>query len=185
MIPVGYLAKRSCKKPEGFNLPNVVDVYSVGNCVNDDFADYINYWKHNGYWLFDSPDIIRTVAHENSIDIEKSLLFYYEAYEKEFTGETWRSFSPEPLTPTAVIPPSRKTLEGFDVVTFWAGNTPECSPLSCNALAEQVQTNPHCLFDSFDEAETGLTAGKFTGCEPGPYRVFAVYSVDWPLAPDL
>jgi hypothetical protein len=180
MIPIGYLAKRSCKKPEAFNLPSVVDIYSVGSCVNDDFTDYINYWKHNGYWLFDSPEIIQTVAQSNSLDLNGTMLFYYEAYEMQFTEEGWRSFSPEPSFPTNVIPPSRKKLEGFDVVTFWAGNAPECSPLSCNHLAETIHTNAHCLFVSFDEAETSLSTGKFAGCEPGPYRIIAVYSVDWP-----
>ena len=180
LIPIGYLAKRSCQKPEALNLPSVVDIYSVGSCVNDDFTDYINYWKHNGYWLFDSPEIIRTVVRDNSIDLHGTKLFYYEAHEMQFTEDGWRSFSPEPSFPTNVIPPSRKKLEGFDVVTFKAGNAPECSPLSCNGLAEKIHTNAHCLFESFDEAETSLSTGKFVGCEPGPYRIFAVYSVDWP-----
>lgn len=177
---MAILAKRSCKKPEGLSRPNIVDVYSVASCVNDDFADYINYWKHNGYWLFDSPEILRTVAQENSIDIGDSQLFCYEAYEQEFTGESWRAFLPEPLSETNVLPPSSKKLEGFDVVTFSAGNAPECSPLSCNGLADDLHTNSHCLFETFDEAETSLNSGKFADGEPGPYRIFAVYSVDWP-----
>lgn len=187
MIPVGYLAKRSCKKPEGFGLPDVVEVYSVGCCVNDDFADYIDYWKHNGYWLFDSPEIIQEVAKENSIAIEGSLLFYYEAYEEEFTGEAWRAFSPDPLILTNVVRPPYPRLEGFDVVTFYCGTAPECSPLSCCSMAKHLQTNSHCLFESFDEAWTNINSGKFAGGEPGPYRIFAVYSVNWPrpLIPDL
>jgi hypothetical protein len=59
MIPVGYLAKRVVPKPDILKAPQVVDIYSISNCMNDDFADYIGYWKHNGYWLFDSPEIIR------------------------------------------------------------------------------------------------------------------------------
>ncbi|HEX9201861.1 MAG TPA: hypothetical protein VF865_20055 [Acidobacteriaceae bacterium] len=31
----------------------------------------------------------------------------------------------------------------------------------------------HCLFATFEEAET-------KNSEPGPYRIFAVYSVGWP-----
>jgi len=148
--------------------------------MNDNFADYINYWRHNSYWLFDSLEIIRSVAQENSIDLPGTKLFYYEAHELEFTGEVWRSFSSEPSLPTNIIPPGEKRLEGFDVVTFYAGNRPECSPLSCNSLAESVHTNSHCLFETFEEAETSLDTGKFTGCEPGPYRIYAVYTVDWP-----
>jgi hypothetical protein len=72
-------------------------------------------------------------------------------------------------------------LEGFDVVTFWVENSPapEYSPLSGNGLANELHTNAHCLFDTFDEAYTALNSGKFDGCEPGALRIFAVYSVDW------
>lgn len=48
MIPAGYMAKR-VQKLEGFNVDRIADVYSVSSCVNDKFADYIDYWKHNGY----------------------------------------------------------------------------------------------------------------------------------------
>jgi hypothetical protein len=180
MIPVGYLAKRSCEKPKGFDLSQVEHVYSVGGDVNDDFADYIEFWRHNGYWLFDSPRIIQEVARENSIPLDGCKLFYYEAHEMEFTGHEWRPFFPEASVPTEVLPPLQKVLEGFDVVTFYAGNSPECSPLSCNFLANEIATNSHCLISSFEEAEGSLNSGKFATAEPGPYRIFAVYSVNWP-----
>lgn len=180
MTPAGYMAKRICKKADWLKAPKVEEICSVGDCVNDDFADYIAYWKHNGWWFFDSPEIIRQVSQENSIDLAGTSLFYYEVHEAEFDGAVWKPFKPERGIPVNVEAPKSKRLEGFDVVTFWAGNTPECSPLSCNSLAEALPTNAHCLFDSFEEAETSLNAGGFTGCEPGPYRIFAVYSVDWP-----
>src|SRR5450631_14418 len=62
----------------GFHIDGVLDVYSVSSCVNDDFADYFKYWKHNGYWLFDSPEIIQTLARDNSIELDRTSLFYYE-----------------------------------------------------------------------------------------------------------
>jgi hypothetical protein len=34
--------------------------------------------------------------------------------------------------------------------------------------------------NSFEEAEAALNGGAFENCEPGPYRIMAVYSVDWP-----
>lgn len=83
MIPVGYMAKRVSKKPDWLDAPQVIDIYSVSSCVSEDFADYTNYWKHNGYWLFDSPGAIRAVAKENAIELEGTSLFYYEAYEME------------------------------------------------------------------------------------------------------
>ena len=65
-------------------------------------------------------------------------------------------------------------------MTFSAGSSPECSPLSCNGVAKELPTNAHCLFAGFEEAEAALSRGAFKDSEPGPYRIFAVYSVDWP-----
>lgn len=179
MIPVGYMAKRVHKRPDRFQAPHVVDIYSVSNCNCEDFTDYIKYWKHNGYWFFDSPEIIKVIGKENSIQLEGTSLFYYEAYELEFDGEVWHPFSPEPSFPTNVILPSEKQLEGFDVVNFTARTSPECSGLSCSSLAVELRTNARCLFASFDEAKTNVSNGAFNESEPGPYRIFSVYSVHW------
>jgi hypothetical protein len=184
MIPLGYMAKRVEGSPGWPKPPQVLDVYSVSACVNDDFADYVDFWKHNGWWFFDSPELIQSVARENSIDLQGTKLFYYEAHELELADNVWRAFSPDPawqLQPK-VVAPTGKHLEGFDVVILWAENSPdpEHSPLSCQGLAERLPTNAHCLFNTFDEAYTALNTGKFDGCEPGARRIFAVFSVDWP-----
>ena len=178
MTPAGYIAKR-VRTPAGFHVDGVLDVYSVSSDVNENFADYIHYWKHNGYWLFDSPDMIRALAKENQIRLEGTSLFYYEVYEMEFDGKTWLPYQPEPSFPTSVVAPTDKILEGFDVVTFFARTSPECSPLSCHYMAEEIRTNEHCLLPRFDEAYEKVSAGAFNQSEPGPYRIFAVYSVPW------
>jgi hypothetical protein len=179
MIPAGYMAKR-VQRPKGFQIDGVADVYSVSGHVSEDFADYIPYWKHNGYWLFDSPEVIRAVAQAHSIQLEGTSLFYYDVYEMEFDGKIWSRYEAESSLPTNVVPPQEKVLEGFDVVTFYAKNAPECSPLSCNGMAGEIRTNQHCLLESFDEAYDRLNGGAFNNAEPGPYRIFAVYSVQWP-----
>jgi len=53
MVPAGYMSKRIASRPEWLAVTDVHDIYSVSNCISDDFADYSNCWKHNGYWLFD------------------------------------------------------------------------------------------------------------------------------------
>jgi len=78
-----------------------------------------------------------------------------------------------------MVPP-KKVLEGYDVATFFVRSSPECSPLSCNALAVKVETNQHCLLASLEQAQHLLESGEFKNSEPGPYRIFAVYSVEWP-----
>jgi hypothetical protein len=178
MTPAGYLAKR-VQIRVGFHADGVLDVYSVSSHVNDNFADYINFWKHNGYWLFDSPEIIQAVAQANHVQLDCTSLFYYEVYEMEFDGKNWVSYQPEQSFPTNVLAPAYKTLEGFDVVTFFARSSPECSPLSCNGMAGEIRTNEHCLLVSFEEAYEKVSPGAFNQAEPGPYRIFAVYSVPW------
>ena len=179
MIPAGYMAKRVVACPEEMRLERVSSIYSVSGCIAEDFADYIDYWKHNGYWLFDSPEIVLDIARDNSIDLAGTMLFFYEVHELQFDGE-WTRFEPEADFGTDVKVPEASVLEGYDVVTFSGQTSPECSPLSCNGLAAEVPTNSRCLLESFEQARSLLENGTFEHSEPGPYRIFAVYSVAWP-----
>jgi hypothetical protein len=177
MIPAGYLAKRIFTKPDWLSAQQVIEIHSVSGCVSEAFADYVDFWKHNGFWLFDSPEIIKGIAQEHSIDLAGTTLFYYEVYESEFDGTAWRPYGADPSFITNVLVPIDKRLEGFDVVTFWNKNLPECSPLSCNHLADEIPTNPYCLLSSFNDAKKYLEEGAFNNSEPGPYRIFSVFSV--------
>jgi hypothetical protein len=67
MIPVGYMAKHIVERPEWLEAAGVVD--TVSGCSSPDWADFINYWKHNGYWFFNTPEAIRSLAKEHSIDL--------------------------------------------------------------------------------------------------------------------
>jgi hypothetical protein len=174
------MAKRVVERPHWFPAERVSSIYSVSGCLSENFAEYINFWKHNGYWLFDSPDIITDLARENNIDLAETMLFFYQVYELQFNSGEWTSFEPEPSFGTDVSLPEAKVLEGYDVVTFYVQTSPECSPLSCNSLAAEVETNTRCLLQSFEQARALLENGTFNDSEPGPYRIFAVYSVAWP-----
>ena len=160
VIPAGYMAKRVVARPEWLKAEGVRDIYSVSQCCSKDVidtrADYVNEFRHNSYWLIDSPEIIRQLGRTHSVDLSGSVLFYYEIHELEYDAEDaeWIPFTADPPFPTQVVVPSVKTLEGYDVVSFkWAG-APECSPLSCNHLATEVETNEHCLLPSFELAES-------------------------------
>lgn len=179
MIPVGYMAKRVELKPEWLKTDQVEDLYSVSNCTSKDFADYVQFWKHNGYWLFDSPEIINDLAEEHNIDMSGTKMFYYEVYEYQCYEDDpeWEEFEPDELFETNVKVPKKKVLEGYDVVSIYNENAPECSYLSCNHMAQQLEVNGHCLLSSLEEAKAHLEDKAFDGCEPGPCRIFAVYSV--------
>ena len=180
MRPLGYLYKHVTSRPEWLKVEGVDDVYSLSGCISPQFADYVNFWRHNGFWLFNSPSAMKELAAEQSLSLDGTQLFYYEAYELEFddVNETWIEFQPEASFETRIEPPNRSELEGFDVTCFTVHTTPECSPLSCNSLASSLPINAHCLFETFEEAKSALEAGKFAEGEPGPYRIIAVYSVN-------
>jgi hypothetical protein len=180
MIPIGYMYKRVSQRPDWIKTGNINDIFSVSSCISENFSDYINYWQHNGYWLFDSPAIMESLAREHFIALNGLRLFYYEVYKEEYNDSEneWKAITPEASFTTNVLAPKTKTLEGFDVTSFYAHTSPECSPLSCNSLAETVSTNQHCLFRTFDEARDAIEKGLFKNSEPGPYRIIAVYSIN-------
>lgn len=180
MIPAGYMAKFVADRPDWLGAAGVKDLYSVSACVSSCFADdWHSEWKHNGYWFFDSIDIIRDIAARKSVDLEHASFFYYEILERQFDEEGREGALPAPdaAIATNVVIPKTKVLQGFDVVTFSAGAGPECSPLSCNSLALDLAVNQHCLFASLDEAVAHVKSGAFKNSEPGPYRIFSVYSL--------
>src|SRR5688572_14930131 len=105
MVPAGYMAKNVVKRPDWIQASKVDDVYSVSGCVSESFADYIKYWKHNGYWFFDSIEIIKSLAEEQAIDLRNCRFFYYEVFEEEFNDEKekWEVFKPDDSFTTAVV----------------------------------------------------------------------------------
>ena len=179
MIPAGYMAKRVAPRPDWLEATGVHDIYSVSGCISKVFADYINDWRHNGFWLFDSVSIIEDLARKHDIDMSEMTMFYYEAYETQYDAELaqWRHYKADRDFPVRVESPEKSNLQGFDVVTFSMQTTAECSPLSCNGLAAEIATNQHCLLDSLENTIRLIEEGKFNNSEPGPFRVFSVYTV--------
>ncbi|MCW8908874.1 MAG: hypothetical protein OQL28_16665 [Sedimenticola sp.] len=176
------MAKRIRRAPAWLEAPGVSDIYSVSPCISVDFTDFIDFWKHNGYWLFDTPGTICRIAAQRDVDLSQTTLFYYELYERQYNEQRscWEPFHPEPAFGLDVQHPASAHRVGFDVATFSSGTRPECSPLSCNGLADRVETNSHCLLSSLEEARHLLMSGGLMHTEPGPFRIFAVYTAAWP-----
>jgi hypothetical protein len=179
MTPAGYLYKRVAVRPAWTGAArHIAEIHSVSSCISEDFADYVQNWQHNGYWLFDSPDAMKAVAVAEHVDHRALTLFYYEIYPLEY-DDAARSRSAVLLDGRVhVVPPTAKKLSGFDVCSFSQRNRPECSPLSCNRLCETLPVNRYCLFDTLDAAKAALNAGAFDNSEPGPFRIFAVFTVN-------
>lgn len=124
-------------------------------------------------------DEIEEICRDNKIYISNNTMLYYESFDRQFDEDSreWSTFEPEASFPTHVEKPTAAQLVGYDVTTFTVGNSPECSPLSCNSLATEVTVNRHCLFDTFEQAVQALEGGRFDNSEPGPFRIFTVYRV--------
>ena len=181
MIELGYMAKRIIGSPDWLDAPHVRDVYAVANCVSNDFCGYIDFWKHNGFWFFDSPALIRDIANENEIALTDTALVYYRGHQTQFDADLsqWTDYDADADIQTMVSPPTSERFLGYDIVTYSMQNSPECSPLSCNNLAKDVCANQHCLIDSLDYAIQQLESGVFNNSESGPYRIIAVNVVEW------
>lgn len=186
MIPAGYMYKLVSTATDDAISANVIDFYSVGACgagISPFFTDYIPHWKHNGYWFFNSPDIMREIARDEGIDLSSMTLFYYELHDFELdqpedgTVTRWIPVECSASFATDVSIPEDKVLAGYDVVEYACRNSPECSLLSCSDLAARFTLNSHCLFNTFDAAKAAVESGQFHACEPGPYRILAVYVI--------
>jgi len=180
MIELGYMAKRIVIRPDWLEVAGVEDVFAVSNCISGDFCDYIPFWKHNGFWFYDSPNLIVDLARKNGLELGTATLVYYTGHDHQFDaeGNGWTPYQSDAAFTTDVSRPSSATLIGYDIVTYSMQNSPECSPLSCNHVATDVRVNEHCLIDSLDYAIEQLETGLFNNSEPGPHRIIGVHRVE-------
>lgn len=177
LIPAGYMAKKIRSNEGEIPEQSVVDIYSVSECISVSFCAYRKYRRHNGYDLFNTPADLHEVATLERIAITDCTLLYYEALDREFNERTtsWSPLQPDYGLRTSVQSPTSKDLIGFDIVSIVGGSAHGCSPLSCNALAGSIKVNEQCLIPSCEAALAALESGRISECEPGPYRVYAVY----------
>ena len=64
---------------------------------------------------------------------------------------------------------------GYDVVSRSIGTSFECSPLSCNHMADHIPTNKYCLVEDFQSAVDAAKTFEREQCEPGPYFIIEVW----------
>ena len=81
---------------------------------------------------------------------------------------------PEKLQPGPVPETFRRF--GFDSVSKSMESILgfECSPLSCNSMADEIPTNAACLFPTLDAALAGADRFSREQPEPGDYYVVEV-----------
>jgi len=165
----GYFPKKTTPLPEG-ELPGVVEITSVSNCIADGPANWIESWTFNELGFFDDVGLAEAVVPEP----DRS---QFQIYAYEFLGERFAGGLAEAWTvPSLACTPPGSDFEplGFDVVSKSISDFFECSPLSCNDMAETFRANAFCLFDELDDALAAAEAFSKEEPEPGPYYVVRV-----------
>lgn len=172
-ILVGYSLRNTYKQSEW--LPNVDEIASVSSCISQEPGMDVSAWRHNDYWFFDSPGL----AYENLAIVEPEAspdfydLYAFKLYPVVFEDGEMRE---ESVQIGEIVPLSPEfPFLGYDAVSCSAGFAFECSPLSCNAIANEMSVNRFCLFTTLDDAMAAARRFSRGGYEPGPYYVLEVY----------
>jgi hypothetical protein len=175
-ILIGYFPMKTKKNLPDLKAVGVEEVCSVTDCVSDSPEGWIDQWKHNEMWVFDSVEIARSIipeAQRHDFNIFGYYLFPERIPVKEPSLPEQKPF----VIPSLHVEVMDNTFEklGYDIVDRTAGNKFEHSPLSCNGLAGEVKVNRYCLIDDAEKAFQ--IAGQFEnlGAESGPYYVIEVW----------
>jgi hypothetical protein len=172
---IGYFAKLNRKGTDWLKSVLVEEICSASHCMSGCEWDWINEWRHNELWVFDSPALALGVVPEEKR--KKIDLYAYWLFSVRFIEGQREAFAIPEVNPV----PMDESFEnlGFDLVSRSCGNSFECSPLSCNGVAEVVPTNRYCLLDSFKGAlalgPTLEAPGQPLRGEPGPYYIIEVW----------
>lgn len=175
---VGYFPKKIARAMGAIAFPGVTEIWSVSHCISPGPDNWIECWRHNELGLFDTPALAQSVV-PAGLGHEFQIVGY----------RLWlEAFGPGPRLPalrgTAQLQPAAGwNVVGYDAVSSSRGCEFECSPLSCNRAAIEMDVNERCLFASAGDAAAAarsFAAGLF---EPGPYYVVEVLAADQARGP--
>lgn len=172
MRPVflGYFPKRRTPPPEGMAAPGVEWICSVSECVCKGPEEWIRHWRHNDWGYYDDPETAWSV-----VPPEERPAFELHAYGLLPVRFTQGRREDAAVAAGSATPPGDDFEPlGYDVVSRGRSSFFECSPLSCNGWASEVQVNRHCLLDDGDEALRRAAEAEAGNFEPGDYYVMRV-----------
>jgi hypothetical protein len=169
-ILIGYIAKRVTPRPSNFELDTVREIASVSNCIAKRPDGWIDLWKHNDWWVYDSPELAREVARDLGVGDWPIVAYRVLPIRFEESGE--RTIEVES---TAAPMPGYFQRLGWDVASKSYSPDFECSPLSCNRRAVQIPVNALCLIETKEEAVEVARLFAREQPEPGAYFVVEVW----------
>lgn len=168
---IGYLPKRFTPREEWLFAEKVEEICSVSNCIAQRPEGLVQHWKHNDWWLYDSPALAWKLV--SSEERGKQRMYGYLLFPIEFRQGKQSPLNLPPGEAVALTPDFEKL--GYDVVSLVQGNDFAHSPLSCNHVASGVPTNRYCLLEDLEAALQLAEMCEADGCEPGPYGVVEVW----------
>lgn len=174
-ILIGYFPKHTAIRPKGIRAPDVVEICSVSFCISETAEGMVDLWKHNNYFMYDSPEQVLCVLKILHKRITKYDIYAYKLYPIIVKNGT---VAPKDvvLGSEVVVLSDHYEFLGYDAVNREDPNGEfGHSPLSCNKAAETMRTNKYCLFTSLDEAMSGAKLFSMGRAEPGPYYIVEVY----------
>jgi len=169
---VGYFPKQ-CEVPAGWQYAaatsHVIEICSVSGCIAPSPDGWIDHWLHNDWGFFNTPSDAGHVVPSGSTGF---VIFAYRLLPLQFEGGETK---PIGLGDLAVepLPVDFRSL-GFDVVNKTFSAFFECSPLSCNYMANEIPVNRYCLVDDPDQAVKVAERFSVEQPEPGTYFVLEV-----------
>ncbi len=170
-VLIGYFPKRTMQRPDWLKAARVEEVCSVSTCMSAAPDGWIDAWRHNEMWVFDTPELAWSITAPSVRD--EFDLYAYKLFPLKFDRGTRQSFE-IPLLDVQPLPASFERL-GYDVVSRCSDAAFECSPLSCNQMAQHVPVTRHCLLEDSEAAFRLAAECEVIGCEPGPYYVVEVW----------
>jgi hypothetical protein len=169
-VLIGYVAKCITPPPPGFEPAFVAEIASVSNCIADRPQGWLELWKHNDWFMYDSPDLARQIAAD--LRVFDCPITAYFLLPTRFDDAVEVAFD----VPTAATSlPSYFERLGWDVVSKYVTPEFECSPLSCNGMAADVGVNAACLLPSLEAAVAFARRCAAEQPEPGSYFVVEVW----------
>jgi hypothetical protein len=171
----GYFPKHVVTAPVGLACPMVDDICSVSGCISSRPEDWVGHWMHNELGFFNTVEQARRVVPE---DGPPTTIFAYRMLLTRFRGGSWEPWAlPADVAPEPLAPAFRSL--GFDAVSRLMDDiiSFECSPLSCNLLAQEWPVNRHCLLADLDTAVEAAERFSIDQPEPGVYYVAEVLAV--------
>ena len=173
LLDAGYFPKLVAYRPEYPHTPPVSHVLSVSHHISLAPDGWIGAWRHNELGLFN-----RIADAQNVIppaDAARYRLFAYRILLQVFVAGEARAWSvPADVQPEPGL--EGFVSHGFDAVSRWSADVLgfDCSPLSCNGLAAEMETTDGCLFPTLEAAIAGARQFAREQPEPGSYHVLEV-----------